>query len=136
MKLETTIDGNKTITKRIFCVQVDSKAKALNETLCQGVLKRIFSKQICFSYQIERFYTKGDSFLILFRFVCWNKEGQRERYKTFLSMDQSKIEEQLLLHKNKSVDNFCGEFFKRLKKGNFDVEIEGRKVMVYENKNY
>lgn len=119
------------ISERVFCVEVLASTN-VNETLCQGILKRIFSKQICYTYQIEQIKTLKSSFLIYFRFICWNIDGQRKRYLEFKNMPIEQMEENLRKHANKTLDGFCGEFFKRLKRADFDVVIDGKKCQVVE----
>ncbi|MCK9615532.1 MAG: hypothetical protein M0R48_08515 [Candidatus Omnitrophica bacterium] len=124
-------------TEKIFAVIVKFSGKLGNcdNVLCEGILKRIFSKQICFSYEIVGFQKKAGELLIQFRFVCWNREGQIQRYKTFKNMDQSKLMENVDRHSNKTVENFVGEFYKRLKRGNYTVFVNNRSAIIEEVKN-
>ncbi|MCK9154714.1 MAG: hypothetical protein M0P12_01220 [Paludibacteraceae bacterium] len=123
-------------TEKVFEVLVTFQGKLgyCDNTLCDGILKRVFSKQICFSYEILDFEKIDGAILIGFRFVCWNLEGQIQRYKTFKNMDQSKLIENVDRHSNKTVENFVGEFFKRLKRGNYTVVINGGEAKIEEVK--
>jgi len=49
-------------------------------------------------------------------------------------MDQSKLIENVDRHSNKTVENFVGEFFKRLKRGNYTVVINGGEAKIEEVK--
>ena len=123
---------NCVISQRIFCVIVKAVPVDISKNLCDGILKRVFSKQICFSYRIESYDCEESCFRIYFRFICWDKEGQKERYRKFRNMPQEKIEENVSAHSRKTLDNFVGEFFKRLKRKNFTVEINGETAEVFE----
>lgn len=121
------------ISKRVFCIIVKAPPVNISHTLCEGILKRVFSKQICFTYRVEAFTCSQDCFRIYFRFVCWNADGQRERYKKFRKMPQDKLEENVLAHSKKTIDNFVGEFFKRLKRKKYNVEINEHKAELIED---
>lgn len=125
---------DRTVTARIFkvCVLTQGKPRNVDARLCEGVLKRVFSKQICYSYEFLSFQTNASGFDICFRFVCWKPEAQASRYRTFEKMDQSKLEENVRKHSHKTVDGFVGEFFKRLKRQKFNVEIDGKPARIIE----
>lgn len=122
---------DRTVTKSTYSIRIEAGTPRLpahlDGVLADGILKRIFSKQICFSYDIVNISViNSNTFDIKFKFVCWNSDGQRKRYASFQNMDQSKIEEGLEQHKNKTMENFVGEFFKRLKRGKFNILICGK----------